>query len=184
MAKALLLIDLQRDYFRGGEFPLVEPEAAVEVAGRVLAAYRESGHPVVHVQHVWDAPDATFMRPGTPGVEIHPAVAPIAGEPVITKEYPNSFRETDLQNVLKQLDVDSLTVVGMMSSMCVDASVRAGADLGYEITVVSDGCAAPDLEFGGVGVSGAQVHAAFMAALADGYATVVTGAEVVTGSGS
>jgi len=114
------------------------------------------------------------MRPGTPGVEIHPALTPVDSEPVLDKTEPNGFLGTGLAEVLEELDVQDLHVVGMMSSMCVDATVRAAADLGLKVTVVHDGCAAPDLEFDGVAVPGAMVHAAFMAALADGYADVVS----------
>jgi nicotinamidase-related amidase len=71
-------------------------------------------------------------------------------------------------------------VAGMMSSMCVDATVRAAVDLGFTATVVHDGCAAPDLQFRGDDVPGASVHAAFMAALADGYATVVSADELLS----
>jgi nicotinamidase-related amidase len=113
------------------------------------------------------------MRAGTEGIEIHPLVAPVKGEPVIDKEHPNAFRDTGLEDRLRGLGLDELVVVGMMSSMCVDASVRAAVDLGFETTVVHDGCAAPDLSFDGSEVPGAAVHTAFMAALADGYATVV-----------
>ena len=176
MARGLLVIDIQRDYFPGGGMPLVEPEAAAEAARAVLDAFRASGDPVVHLRHVWDSPEATFMRPGTPGQEIHPTVAPRDGEPVLDKTEPNGFLGTDLAAVLDELDVDQLHVVGMMSSMCVDATVRAAVDLGHEVTVVHDACAAPDLEFGGVEVPGGMVHAAFMAALADGYADVVSSA--------
>jgi nicotinamidase-related amidase len=176
---ALLLIDLQLDYFPGGEFPLVEPEAAVEVAARVLAACRAAELPVVHVQHIWDDPAAEFMKPGTPGIEIHPAVAPNESEALVTKEFPNAFRGTELKSVLDGLGVDSLIIAGMMTSMCVDATARAAADLGYSVTVAADGCASPALEFGGVQVSGTQVQAAFLAMLADSYASVVSGAEVI-----
>jgi nicotinamidase-related amidase len=176
---ALLLIDLQLDYFPGGAFPLVAPDAAVGVASAVLAAHRAAGLPVVHVQHVWDDADAAFMRPGTPGIEIHPSVSPIAGEPLVTKAFPNSFRETTLREVLDGLGVTSLTVAGMMTSMCVDATVRAAADSGYSVTVIGDACAAPAVSFRGVDVSGEQVHAAFLAMLADNYASVVTGADVI-----
>ena len=71
-----MIIDIQRDYFPGGAYPLVEPEAAAASARRVLDSFREAGEPVIHVKHVWDAPDAEFMRPGTDGVEIHPASLP------------------------------------------------------------------------------------------------------------
>lgn len=158
---------------------MVGPEEAADAARTVLEAFRDAGDPVVHLRHVWDSPEATFMRPGTPGVEIHPKVAPVDGEPVIDKTEPNGFLGTGLAEVLEELDVHHLHVVGMMSSMCVDATVRAAADLGQKVTVVHDGCAAPDLEFDGVAVPGAMVHAAFMAALADGYADVVSSTDLL-----
>src|SRR3954454_23593075 len=96
MARALLIIDVQRDYFPGGAFPLVGPDEAAANAARVLASFRTAGEPVVHLQHVWDAEDATFMRPGTEGVEIHAAVAPLEDERVLTKAQPNGFLGTGL----------------------------------------------------------------------------------------
>ena len=181
MSRTLLIIDIQRDYFPGGAYPLVEPEAAAEAASKVLESFRASGDPVIHMKHVWDAPDAEFMRPGTEGIEIHPAVEPADGELVLEKESPNSFLDTPLEEELRNRDTGDLVVAGMMSSMCVDATVRAAADLGFSPTVVHDACAAPDLEFGGVDVPGAAVHAAFMAALADSYADLTSAAELVSG---
>jgi nicotinamidase-related amidase len=179
--RGLLIIDIQRDYFPGGAYPLVEPEAAAAAAQRVLEGFRERGEPVVHLKHVWDAPDATFMRPGTEGVEIHTLVAPAGGEPVIEKAEPNGFLGTPLEERLRGAGIDEVVVAGMMSSMCVDATVRAGADLGFAMTVVHDACAAPDLEFAGTSVPGRSVHAAFMAALGDGYATLVSSRDVGAG---
>ncbi|MGA6947444.1 MAG: cysteine hydrolase family protein [Solirubrobacterales bacterium] len=179
MARALLIIDIQRDYFPGGAYPLVEPEAAAASARRVLDSFREAGEPVIHVKHVWDAPDAEFMRPGTDGVEIHPEVSPAEGEPVVEKSNPNAFLDTRLQAALREREAGELVVAGMMSSMCVDATVRAAADLGYSITVVHDACAAPDLKFGDRPIPGDVVHGAFMAALADGYAEVTSAAELL-----
>jgi nicotinamidase-related amidase len=177
MARALLIIDIQRDYFPGGAYPLFEPEEAARTARRVLDAFRAQGEPVIHLQHVWDAPEAEFMRPGTDGVEIHPLVEPVDGEAVIEKAAPNGFIGTPLEQRLRDEGIDELVVGGMMSSMCVDATVRAAADLGFGVTVVHDACAAPALEFGGREIDGASVHGAFMAALGDGYATVVSGDE-------
>jgi nicotinamidase-related amidase len=178
MSRGLLIIDIQRDYFPGGAYPLVEPEAAAQSAQRLLERFRAEGRPVVHLQHVWDAPDATFMRPGTDGVEIHPLVAPAGGEPVIQKAHPNGFLETDLERRVGELGIDELVVVGMMSSMCVDATARAAVDLGFAVTVVHDACAAPSLEFEEVAVPGEQVHSAFMAALSD-YGPVVSADELI-----
>jgi nicotinamidase-related amidase len=178
-SRTLLIIDIQRDYFPGGAYPLVEPEAAAEAARRVLDSFRKSNELVIHMKHVWDAPDAEFMRPGTEGIEIHPAVAPADGELVLEKSNPNAFLDTGLEEELRRRNANDLVVAGMMSSMCVDATVRAAADLRFSPTVVHDACAAPDLEFGGVDVPGAAVHAAFMAALADGYAEVTSAAELL-----
>jgi nicotinamidase-related amidase len=178
MPRGLLIIDIQRDYFPGGAYPLVGPDAAAEAARRALDAFRASGEPVVHLKHVWDAPEATFMRPGTDGVEIHPLVAPVEGERVIEKAEPNGFLGTELEATLREAGIDSLVVAGMMSSMCVDATVRAAVDLGFDATVVHDACAAPDLSYEGTEIPGAAVHGAFMAALADGYAKLVASREL------
>jgi nicotinamidase-related amidase len=182
MSKALLLIDVQNDYFPGGAHPLVEPEAAAAAAQRLLEDFRDRGAPVVHVQHVAEGPDATFMRPGTDGVEIHPLVAPEAGEPVIQKAAPNSFLGTSLERELRGHGIEELVVAGMMSSMCVDATVRAASDLGFTATVVHDACAATDLQFGGATIPGATVHAAFMAALDGNYAEVLSADEALRSS--
>ncbi|HVP02027.1 MAG TPA: cysteine hydrolase family protein [Solirubrobacteraceae bacterium] len=178
MPRALVIVDIQQDYFPGGAHPLHEPEAAAAAAGGLLQAFRDAGAPVVHVRHVWDAPDAVFMRPGTPGIEIHPAVAPREGEPVIDKQAPNAFLGTALERTLRDAGAGSIVVCGMMTSMCVDATVRAGADLGFEVAVAHDACAAPALEFGGIQVPAPSVHAAFLAALADGYAAVAGAADL------
>jgi len=172
MSRALVIVDIQNDYFPGGRFPLVGPDQAAERAAHVLGGFRQRGEPVFHIQHVWEGDDAAFFSPGTPGVEIHDAVRPQDGEPVVQKSNPNSFLDTDLEQRLRDAGVSDLVVAGMMTSMCVDATVRAASDLGFGCTVVHDACAAPDLEFGGQQIPGASVHAAFLAALGSGYAEV------------
>ena len=141
MARALVIIDIQNDYFPGGRSELVGADAAAARAADVLAGFRERGEQVVHLQHVWDAPDAEFFAPGTPGVDINDAVAPDDGEPVIQKAFPNGFQQTDLEQRLRDSGADELVLCGMMTSMCVDATVRAAVDLGFECTVVHDACA-------------------------------------------
>ncbi|MGH3138679.1 MAG: cysteine hydrolase family protein [Gaiellales bacterium] len=180
MARALVLVDIQNDYFPGGANPLDGPEAAAEQARSLLDAFRASGEPVVHVRHVWDAPDALYLRPGTPGGEIHQAVSPEPGEAVVDKTFPNAFLETSLDQALKDAGVDELVVCGMMTCMCVDATVRAAVDLGYDVSVAHDACATMALEFGGREIAALDVHAAFLAALADGYATVGPAADLAS----
>jgi nicotinamidase-related amidase len=174
MTRGVLVIDIQQDYFPGGAYPLIEPDAAAMVARSVVDQARRRGEWVGHIQHQATEPDSTFLVAGTAGGEIHPLLAPIDGEQVITKQAPNSFVGTGLADILTEQGIDDLTVVGMMSSMCVDATVRAAIDLGISVTVVENGCAAPDLMFKDTVVPGRTVHAAFMAALGGAGADVVS----------
>jgi nicotinamidase-related amidase len=178
-ARTLLIVDIQNDNFEGGAMPLVGADRALGAAKGVVASFRQAGDVVIHVQHIWDDPEATFMRPGTRGVDIHDDVRPLRGETVITKESPNAFLGTRLAELLGDLATQELVVLGMMTSMCVDSTVRAAAELGFEVTLVHDACAAPDLTFEGETVGGAAVHAAFVAALGDGFATVRSSKAVI-----
>ncbi|MDH4865427.1 cysteine hydrolase family protein [Alcaligenes nematophilus] len=170
--RGLIVVDLQNEYLPTGKLPLTGIEAAAANAAHVIADARTKGVPVFHIRHEFVHNEAPVFVPGTDGVEIQPAVAPVDGEPVIVKNYINSFRETDLKQQLDAQNVEEVVVVGAMSHMCVDAVVRAAADMGYPVTVLHDACATLDLEFNGVTVPAAQVHAAMMAAFAFGYGTV------------
>jgi nicotinamidase-related amidase len=174
MTKALLIIDIQNDYFAGGAMELVGPYAAAHNAARILASFREQGMPVIHVQHHALSPTSTFFIPGTHGVKIHESVAPIEGETVITKHFPNAFRGTNLKDVLDSLKLEQLVVVGMMTHMCIDTSVRAANDFGFKVTLVGDACATLDLEYDGRTVAAADVQASYLAAIDGSFATVVT----------
>jgi nicotinamidase-related amidase len=176
---ALLIVDLQNDYFPGGAMELEGADAAAERAAAALAEFRQRGWPVFHVRHLSVRPGATFFIPGTKGAEIHPKVAPAAGEAVVEKNFPNSFRNTDLRERLEKAGAKHLVVAGMMTHMCVDATVRQAADLGYRVTLLADACAARAQSYGGESVPAKQVHAAFLAALNGLYAKVVPTAEGV-----
>jgi nicotinamidase-related amidase len=109
------------------------------------------------------------------------SVAPSDDEPVLDKNFPNSFRETPLLNILREYGIGGLIICGAMSQMCIDATTRAAFDHGFGCVVVADACAARDQTFGGRTVPAADVHAAFMAALGAVYADVVTTGEIVGG---
>jgi nicotinamidase-related amidase len=175
---ALLIIDIQNDYFPGGAMELEGADAAGGKAGQVLKSWREKKLPIFHVRHLSTRPGSTFFLPGTKGAEIHAAVAPQAGEKVIEKNFPNSFRATKLQDELQGLGVKNLVVAGMMTHMCVDASVRHAADLGYKITLLGDACATRAQKIAGETVPARQVHLAFLAALNGFYAKVIDSHEL------
>ena len=170
---ALLIIDIQNDYFPGGAMELEGADTAGTKAGMAIKRFREKNLPVLHVRHLSVRAGATFFLPGTRGAEIHASVQPATGETVIEKNFPNAFRNTSLREELERLKVKDLVVAGMMTHMCVDASVRHAADLGYKITLLGDACATRAQSYGGETVPAQQVHAAFLAALNGFYAKVV-----------
>ncbi|OCW58444.1 cysteine hydrolase family protein [Hoeflea olei] len=174
---ALILIDIQNDYFEGGLWTLPEMDRAAANAARLLSAARQAGKLVIHIRHEMASEAAPFFRPGSAGAQIHASVAPGNDERVITKARPNSFHNTPLLDVLRETGVEAVTLCGAMSQMCVDATARAAADFGFAVTVVGDACAARAASFGGVEVDASAVHAAFMAPLAMSYGKVVTTAE-------
>ena len=148
-------------------------ERALAHAAGALASFRKKGLPVFHVRHLSVRPGATFFIPGTQGADLHASVQPQAGEPVIEKNFPNSFRATQLGEFLEKNQIKNLVVAGMMTHMCVDATVRHAADLGYKVTLLGDACATRAQSFGGETIPARQVHGAFLAALNGFYAKVV-----------
>ena len=181
MTTALVLIDLQNDYFPGGAMELVGSEDAVAQARSLLQAFRTRAFPIFHIQHVAKRPGATFFLPGTAGVDFHVAVAPSAGEAVITKHFPNGFRETTLLDSLRAVGASRLVLAGMMTHMCVDTTVRAAADLGFECLLAQDGCATKALQFSGRQVEAPQVQLAFLSALNGAFAKVQSAQAIAAG---
>lgn len=152
---------------------LVGSVAAGQKAGQVLHAFRAKGLPVFHVQHLSVRPGSTFFLPDTDGVRIHDSVKPLSSETVVQKNFPNSFRSTELLGKLQEQGIEQLVICGMMSHMCIDTTVRAAFDLGFSCILIQDACATKELSFGGRVLAAADVHAAFMAALGAVFATVV-----------
>lgn len=181
MKTCLLLIDLQNDYFPGGNMELVGIDQAAAKARLLLNQFRDDHDPIVHIQHLASRPGAAFFLPETSGADIHPIVAPDDGETVMIKNYPNSFRETSLLEMLKGQEITDLVICGAMSHMCIDATTRAAFDLGFNCVVAEDACATRDLQFKGRTVKAADVHASFMAALSVPYATVISAEELMQG---
>jgi nicotinamidase-related amidase len=180
MKQAILLIDIQNDYFEGGTMTLVNAGQASENARLLLENFRNKDLPVIHIQHIATKPGATFFLPDTAGAEIHKNVQPTANEKVIIKHFPNSFRETELMSFLQEKEITDLVICGMMTHMCIDATTRAAKDLGYNCTLIGDACATRNLEINGEKVKAADVQNAFLAALNATYATVTSTQDYLT----
>jgi len=178
MTQALLLIDIQNDYFPGGAMELAGSSTATAQAGNLLQAFRQKALSVIHIQHISTRPGVTFFLPNTAGVQIHKSVAPLSGEAVFQKHYPNSFRETRLLEHLRGHGITRLVIAGMMTHMCIDTTVRAAFDLGFSCVLAHDACATRALSFNGVSVSTESVQTAFLAALNGLFAEVLSVEEI------
>ncbi|WP_024871940.1 cysteine hydrolase family protein [Tolumonas lignilytica] len=174
---ALLIIDVQNDYFPGGKMALHQPELALEKITELLQYYRQQQWPVIHIQHeMHDRPNrpAAFFLPQTEGQQLHPAVLPAENETLLIKHFPSSFAGTGLLDVLRQQQVEQLIICGMMTHMCVDTTTRAAFDLGFDVQVAIDATATKALAFGGDTVSADQVKNTVAAALHGTFAQVQT----------
>ncbi len=178
MNTALLIIDIQNDYFPGGKNPLVNPLEAAKKAYELLQCFRESGGRHVHIQHIELEPDAPFFRKGDRGSDIHDSVAHFEGEPIVYKHEPNSFLNTNLLELLKSWEVERVVITGMMTHMCVDATARAASDLGFQVIVAADACASRDLKFDETTIPADLVHKSFLAALKS-YGRVMKTEEII-----
>ena len=178
MTDALVIIDMQNDYFSGGNMELSGIDMAAENTKKLLLFYRKTDKPVYFVQHFSNYKGAAFFVPDTTGVEINDLLSPLESEKVIKKHFPNSFRETTLLEKLQSSNIKHLTICGAMSHLCIDATTRAAFDLGFKCTVVTDACATRDLVFEGNKIPADSVHGAFMAALFPVYAQLKKAAEI------
>lgn len=175
--QALVLIDIQNDYFTGGKMELFLMEEASANAALLLTFFRERNWPIVHIQHLSTRAGASFFIPDSIGAEIHPSVFPQKDEPIIQKNFPNSFRKTNLFEILKAQEIEELVICGAMTHICIDTTTRAAFDLGYPVTLIHDACATRDLMFNGQLVEAPKVQAAYMAALNGSFARVISASE-------
>ena len=168
----IVVIDAQREYL-DGRLPLPNIEPAIDTIERLLAAARDVGAPVVHVAHQ-GKPGGTF-DPESGGVIID-AVAPVDGETVVHKTFPNAFAGTELRDVLTGLGDKALVLCGFMTHMCVSSTARAALDLGIDTTVIADACATRPLPALGAGdaIPADVLHDVALTELADRFSVIAS----------
>ena len=168
---ALILIDCQNTY-RDGILQLVNVEPALKHARELLDRARSAGVPIFHVQH--DAGAGSPYDLNADNGKIADSVAPAPGEPVIVKNFPDSFAGTRLQQELESVGCKNLILTGFMSHMCVNSTARSAFDRGYAVSIVEKATATRDLPDGKGGVvTAADVQKASLCGLADLIAVVV-----------
>lgn len=176
MKNALLIVDVQLDYFAGGKYCLTNTDSTCNNIRLLLEHARRVGMLVIYLKHVVGSQGSLLVE-GTKGTEIHPALSPGRFDKVIIKHYPNSFRDTDLQSYLRENQITGLVICGMMTDVSIDATVRAAKDLGFTMVVIGDACATRDRFLYGRLIKARRIQQAFLAgwgAMECFYATVMT----------
>ena len=178
MKKALIIIDLQNDYFEGGSMELQNVNEVLTQINKLIQFARKEKYKIYFVQHFAIKEGATFFVANTNGVKLHKRLD-FQNDMIIKKNYPNSFRDTNLQNELQKESINDLIICGAMTHMCIDTTVRAGFDLGYKIKLVSDACATKDLIFEDNIIKAQDVHGSFLSALGAVFCEVIDTEEII-----
>ena len=160
----LLPIDMQRA-FDGAPWPRRWNDKVDENGLALLAKWRKSGRPIIHVRHD-SIVEGSSLAPGSEGNRFRPDFEPLAGEALVTKSVNSAFIGTDLDLRLKRLGARHLVAFGISTDMCVSTTVRTGANMGWDMVLAADACDCFDLPDGNGGVIPAEtVQAAHVATL-------------------
>lgn len=162
--EALLIIDVQNDYFPKGKMELFQAEEALKRINVLESLFNERQLPIIYIQHISYMDDAGFFKVNTYGAKLHANLDVNTISIIIEKQYPNSFFQTHLKEQLDQLNVEKLVITGMMTHMCIDATTRAAAEYGYEPVVIADATATKKLQYKDKTVHAADVQVACLAA--------------------
>ena len=156
MKKALLVIDIQNDYFHGGRYPLWNADATLINIEHAITSAKSKGVPVILIQHVADPARgiAPFFNRDTDGVRIHPRILEVATDaPVVVKAFADAFVKTDLEKVLAGLGVDELLVCGMMTQNCVTHTAISKSAEKYRVSILPDCCTTVDAMIHGIALN-------------------------------
>ena len=138
---ALLVIDPQNDYFANGRFPLWNADEALKEILNAIQAAKEQEAAVILVQHV-AASESPLLAEGSEGGKLHQMILDAAPDaPIVTKAHADAFQETNLTQLLEELEVDRLVICGMMTQNCVTHTAISDAADPYQVSILPDACA-------------------------------------------
>ena len=174
--RALIVIDVQNEYFEHGALPISDPPTETSLAniGRAMDAASASGVPVIVVRHGSSEAGADSFAPGSETWQLHPEIERRARDHLIEKELPGSFTGTPLGDVLDEAGVDTVSITGYMTHMCVDTTARQAAHRGMSVEILNDATGTLSLENSGGAASGEELHRATLVAQGQFFADVLS----------
>ena len=140
--QTLILIDVQQGFDNPAWGKRNNPDAEQKIA-RLLAFWRQNSWPVIHVRHCSLSPGSPLAE-GQPGNAYKPESEPMDGEPDFKKSVNSAFIGTDLESYLRAHDAQALVMAGLTTDHCVSTSVRMAANMGFDVTMISDATATFD----------------------------------------
>ncbi|OFI49564.1 isochorismatase [Floricoccus tropicus] len=173
MKQALIIIDVQNDYFKNGKMELNNTENALIIINKLERKFYEANLPVIYIRHIKNDLKADFFAKNSHGSELEERLLLNHSSIIIEKQFPNSFYKTKLLSTLKKLKVEQVIICGMMTHMCVDSTTRASNELGLKPILIADGTATKDLYFDEELISSKYVQLSFLASLKN-FAKVIT----------
>ncbi|VVO56321.1 MULTISPECIES: cysteine hydrolase family protein [Pseudomonas] len=176
---ALIIIDQQKGILHPRLGRRNNPQAEERIE-ELLAHWRRSGRPVIHVQHLSRSEDSVFW-PQQSGVEFQERFQPLPDEHLIQKQVPDAFCSTGLERLLREAGIGQLIIVGVATHNSVESTARSAGNLGFETWVAQDACFTFDkADFFGNARSAEEVHGMSLGNLHGEYATVVDTAQILT----
>jgi nicotinamidase-related amidase len=161
MKRALLVIDVQNEYFTG-KLPVSYPPDTLPRILTAMDAATTKGVPVVVIQHSAPQPNSATFRKGSPEWELHPEVGARPQAVLIEKTLPGSFTGTNLEEWLKENGVDTLVIAGYMTQMCCDTTARQAVHLGYNVEFLADATGTLDIKNTAGSVTAEELHRAIL----------------------
>jgi nicotinamidase-related amidase len=173
--RALIVIDVQNEYFDGA-LPITDPPRETSLAniGRAMDAANEAGVPVIVVRHGDTDPDGGIFLQGSHAWELHPEIDQRSRDYLVDKAYPGTFTGTELEGILQQEGVDTVSITGYMTHMCVDTTSRQAAHRGLAVEILNDATGTLALENSGGSAGGEELHRATLVAQGQFFADVMT----------
>lgn len=163
--RALIVIDVQNEYFPGGVWALPDAGKALPNILRLIDSAREAGDRVVFIQHVAPESSPVFAK-GSPGGQLRPELSIAEREKTFQKTHPSAFQDTGLHEWLQQAGLEAVDVCGFMTQMCCDTTTRAAYEKGYKVRLFSDACAARDVSFNDTMIPHDVVHNTHLGSIA------------------
>jgi nicotinamidase-related amidase len=180
MKRALLVIDVQNEYF-SGKLPVTYPPGSLENILKVMIAARVNEIPVIMIQHTSTAENAETFVKGTPGWELLPEVSNQPYTHLIEKTLPGSFTGTDLERWLIENDIDIVTISGYMTQMCCDTTARQAFHRGFKVEFLSDATGTLNVSNYAGSVTAQELHSAVLVTQAMRFSDVLSTADWIQG---